>query len=168
MTDYKVPKALLSQYEEITALTDPFCREHLNEEYAELSRKMAAALARKRPSPLSQGRVKSWAGGIVYALGRINFLSDKSSEPYMRMDELCQRFGISQSTASAKSSEIWDALELMPLHPDYCLSTYVDSNPLIWFLVVNGFPVDIRDMPREVQVQAYKQGLIPYIPADRA
>jgi len=27
--------------------------------------------------------------------------------------------------------------------------------------------VDVRRMPREVQVQAFEQGLIPYVPADR-
>jgi hypothetical protein len=27
--------------------------------------------------------------------------------------------------------------------------------------------VDVRDMPREVQVIAYEKGLIPYIPADQ-
>ena len=31
-----------------------------------------------------------------------------------------------------------------------------------------GPPMDIRKAPREAQVVAYEQGLIPYIPADRA
>jgi len=32
---------------------------------------------------------------------------------------------------------------------------------------VNGFMVDIRDAPREVQEIAFNKGFIPYIPADR-
>jgi hypothetical protein len=32
---------------------------------------------------------------------------------------------------------------------------------------VNGLMVDLRNMPREVQEVAFKDGLIPYIPADR-
>jgi hypothetical protein len=32
---------------------------------------------------------------------------------------------------------------------------------------VNGFLVDLRDMPREVQVIAYDTGMIPYVPADQ-
>jgi hypothetical protein len=32
---------------------------------------------------------------------------------------------------------------------------------------VNGMLVDLRHMPREVQVIAYEKGLIPYVPADR-
>ena len=42
---------------------------------------MAAALTRKRPSPLESRRARSWAAGIVYALGQVNFLSDDSREP---------------------------------------------------------------------------------------
>jgi hypothetical protein len=76
------------RYEAIIGITDEFCHEHLNEEYADLSRKMAAALSRTRPSPLESGRTRSWAAGIVYALGRVNFLSDDSREPYMTMSEL--------------------------------------------------------------------------------
>jgi hypothetical protein len=34
-------------------LIDAFCREHLDEEYRDLSRKLAGILARKRPSPLT-------------------------------------------------------------------------------------------------------------------
>ena len=32
---------------------------------------------------------------------------------------------------------------------------------------VNGTLVDIREMPREVQVIAFEKGMIPYIPADQ-
>ena len=35
----RVPTELKGKYDEIVALTDPFCREHLNEEYAELCRR---------------------------------------------------------------------------------------------------------------------------------
>ena len=43
----------------------------------------------------------------------------------------------------------------------------MDDNPLVWMLEVNGFVMDIRTAPREAQVAAYENGLIPYIPADR-
>jgi transcriptional regulator GlxA family with amidase domain len=38
---------------------------------------------------------------------------------------------------------------------------------LVWMLQVNGFMMDVRQAPREVQEIAFKKGLIPYIPADR-
>lgn len=162
--EHSVPRKMREKYESITKITDEFCREHLNEEYAELSRKMAAALSRKRPSPLESGRERSWAAGIVYALGRVNFLSDDSFEPYMTMSELCEKIGVSQSNASAKSREIWYRLNLMQLHPDWCLPSRLEDNLLAWIIDVNGLPVDARMMPREVQEEAYRLGLIPYIP----
>jgi hypothetical protein len=42
--------------EEVAGLVDAFCREHLNEEYADLCRELTEKLARKRPSPLVGGR----------------------------------------------------------------------------------------------------------------
>ena len=70
MSDEKVPEQMRAIYDEIVALTDAACGKHLSQEYADLSRKMAATLSRKRPSPLTSGRAKTWAAGIVYALGR--------------------------------------------------------------------------------------------------
>ncbi len=154
-------------YGEIVATTDRVCSEHLNDQYAELSRKMTAELCRKRPSPLASGRTKSWAGGVVYALARINFLFDKSQSPHMSSTELCKALGVSQGTASSKASTIMDSLGLMLMDPRYCLPDLLDDNPMVWLLSVNGLMVDIRSAPREIQVIAYDKGLIPYIPADR-
>jgi hypothetical protein len=47
------------------------------------------------------------------------------------------------------------------------LKSIVDQNPLVWMAEVDGLLVDVRDMPREVQVIAYEKGMIPYIPADQ-
>jgi hypothetical protein len=47
------------------------------------------------------------------------------------------------------------------------LPSRVDQNPLVWMAEVNGVLVDLRDMPRELQVIAYEKGMIPYVPADQ-
>ena len=57
----KVPEAFEETYAAITTMTDGFCREHLNEDYGELATRTTAAFCRKRPSPLSKGRPKTWA-----------------------------------------------------------------------------------------------------------
>jgi hypothetical protein len=162
-----VPKSMQATYEAITSLTDAFCREHLNEDYAELARRMTAALCRKRPSPLTSGQPRTWACGIVYVLGQINFLTDPSTQPYMTTADLCARFGVGQSTASAKALVISQALDTSRLNPEWSLPSLVDQNPLVWLAEVNGVLVDLRDMPREVQEIAFEKGLIPSIPADR-
>ena len=38
---------------------------------------------------------------------------------------------------------------------------------MVWMLQVNGFMVDVRHAPSEMQEIAFNKGLIPYIPADR-
>lgn len=106
-------------FETIVSLTNDFCKTHLNEEYAELCRKLAEKLARKRPSPLLSGKPNTWACGIVRAIGMVNFLDDRS-----RLNE----------------------------------------NPQVWMINVNGFLLDARHLKREIQEEALRQGLIPYIP----
>ena len=151
----------------VVALTDPFGPDHLDDEYRDLARAMAAALCRKRPSPLASGRPRTWACGIVYALGQLNFLSDKASQPQMAMAEVCAAFGVGQSTAGAKARIITDALRTHRMDPTWMLRSFVGRNPLVWMAEVDGMLVDLRDMPREVQVIAYEKGMIPYIPADQ-
>ena len=52
--------------------------------------------------------------------------------------------------------------------PKWTLPSKMDENPRVWMLEVNGFLIDIRYAPRELQEMAFEKGLIPYIPADRA
>ena len=162
-----VPKAMQPTYEAVVALTDAVCRDYLNDDYRDLARAMTAALCRKRPSPLASGQPRTWACGIVYTLGQINFLTDKGTEPYLSTPDLCAAFGVGQSTAIAKSRVITDTLRANRLDPDWLLPSLIEANPLLWMAEVNGLLVDLRDMPREVQVIAFENGMIPYIPADR-
>ena len=53
------------------------------------------------------------------------------------------------------------------LDPNWTLPSRLEDNPMVWMLQVNGFMMDVRHAPREVQEIAFKKGLIPYIPADR-
>jgi hypothetical protein len=73
-----VPKLMLPVYEKIVGLTDDVYDRHLNSEYRALARAMTGALCRKRPSPLASGQPRTWACGILYVRGRINFLGDPS------------------------------------------------------------------------------------------
>jgi hypothetical protein len=143
-----VPDAMRPRYEEIITLTDAMCQEKLNAEYAALCRELAAALARKRPSPLSGGQAKSWACGIVYTLGFVNFLFDKSQTPYMRADELCAWFGVAPSTGGNKAKQIRDMLRITQFDPHWTLPSMIDKNPMVWMISVNSLIVDARKLPR--------------------
>lgn len=151
---------------EIVRLTDAFCDAHLDENYRELCREMMDELC-MGGFPLDTGRPASWAGGIVHALGWVNFLHDPSTSPHMSSAEVAEGFGLSQGTIAAKSKLIRDELDLIPMDPDWCTPAMLEDNPLVWMLDVDGLAVDVRMMPREVQEEAYRLGLIPYIPADR-
>ena len=124
-------------------------------------------MARKRTVPFLSGRVEIWAAAIVYALGSINFLFDKSQEPHMSAAELCALFGVSTSTGAAKATELRKLFDIGFFDPEWCLPSKLDSNPLAWLISVNGLAMDARHAPREIQEEALRKGLIPYLPGAR-
>jgi len=163
----KVPQNMQSIFEDIADQMDEFCRNNLDDECSTLARQMVAALARKRPSPLKKGKSNVWACGILYAEAQTNFLFDKSQSLHTSVDELCDWFGASKSTAGNKARQIRDALKIGVFDPKWCLPSLLDENPLVWMVEVDGLIVDIRTMPRAIQEVAYRRGIIPYIPADK-
>jgi Domain of unknown function (DUF6398) len=162
----KVPATVKPVFDEIVSITDLFCQQHLDAEYAGLCVKLAAKLARKRPSPLLRGDRGIWAAGIVYAIGRVNFLADPSQKPHLRTDELANRLGVKQTTMTNKGRLILDTLRIGLMEPEFSRRDTMDENPMVWLVEVNGFLVDARRLPPELQVQAWRQGLIPYVPGD--
>jgi len=161
-----VAEAYIPRFIDLVTLTDAFCDAALNVEYKTLCREMAIAICQE-DSPVLRSKLESWASGIVYALGRINFLGDPSQIPHMKSKEIAEGFGVSVATMRAKAKVIDNGLGLIPFHPDWSLPSKMDDNLLVWLHEVNGFLVDMRTAPREIQEIAYKDGLIPYIPADR-
>ena len=154
------------RYAELIDIVDEFCNAHLNDEYKEVCNLLAADLCQDG-SPVLKGKASSWAAGIIWSIGRVNFLSDMSFEPAMTQQEFSKAIGVSPATISAKSRAIWNGLQLSPLDPDYTVASRLDSNPMVWMAEVDGFIMDLRSAPREIQEAAYEQGLIPYIPADQ-
>lgn len=163
-----VPQATRPWFEAVVELTDRVCAQHLTEEYSALARRLAAALARKRPCPLLQGRVTTWACGVVYAVGSANFLFDPAQTPHMRGADLCAVFGVSPSAGAAKGREVMRMFGIGQLDPQWCLPSRLNDNPLVWMVELNGFVVDARRLPRELQEEAHRRGLIPFIPGEPA
>jgi hypothetical protein len=159
-----VPRRMQPIFDEVVRLTDEACATRLNQEYATLARTMAAALCRKRPSPLEHGRLETWACGIVYALGSLNFLFDKTQTPHLSAGELAGLFGLSKSTAGAKARLIMGSLKIGQFDWRWCLPSKLADNPLAWLIEFDGFIVDARHASRDVQQEALRRGLIPYLP----
>ena len=163
-TSEQVPKEMQARFDEITHLTDTFCQTYLNDEYASLIRQLTATLCRKRPSPLSQGKAATWACGIIHAIGMVNFLFDTSQTPHMASSQIASYFGLSPNTMQGKSKQIRDLLGMYQMDPDWTLPSKMDDNLLAWMIQVNGIVIDARSAPRWVQEEAFRKGLIPYIP----
>ncbi|MCE7007048.1 DUF6398 domain-containing protein [Kibdelosporangium philippinense] len=159
-----VPVLVRPVVEEITAITNEFCSEHLDEEYAQLSRRLTAKLARKRPSPLVRGDRRIWAAGIVYAIGRVNFLSDPSQRPHLRTDEMAGLLGVKPHTMANKGRLVMDTLGISVMDPEWTRQDMIEKNPLVWLVEFNGLVVDVRMLPEEFQVEAWRRGLIPFVP----
>jgi len=150
----------------IAELVDEFCLNHLDEDYRELCGDLTMA-ALEEGLPLERGKPVGWACAIVHAIGFVNFLHDPDQIPHMTSLQLAKGFGISQQTMMAKSRIIRRELDIIQLDPDWCTPAMLEHNPLVWMLEVNGMIMDIRAAPRGAQEEAYRLGLIPYIPADR-
>jgi hypothetical protein len=115
-----------------------------------------------------RGKPESWASGIVRVIGWVNFLGDPSQPHHMTMTDIDEGIGVSEATGSAKSMAIRDLLKIYRFDPQWTLPSRMDQNPIAWMVEINGLPADARRVPREIQEEAFRKGLIPYIPGDRA
>ncbi len=158
------PDEVRNALQAIVGMTDGFCRERLNQEYAVLCRKLAEKLSRKRPSPLTGGAPEAWGAGIVRTVGIVNFLHDPSQNPHMKLTEVDEAFGVSKSTSQAKSLAIRKMFKIYQFDREWTLPSRMDGNPLAWMVEVNGLLMDMRHAPRSIQEIAYQRGLIPHIP----
>jgi Domain of unknown function (DUF6398) len=164
----RVPGAMRPTFDEIVAITDEFCAVHLDDEYARLCVNLAAKLARKRPSPLARGDRRIWAAGIVYAVGRVNFLADAGQRPHLRTETLAELIGVKQATMANKGRLIMDSLGIGLMDPEYSRRDMIENNPLVWLMEIDGLVVDARWLPEALQVELCRRGLIPYVPAQSA
>ena len=163
-----VPATTRPAYDAVVGLTNAFCREHLDDEYEALCRRLAGALARKRPSPLPSGRPETWACGIVRTIGWVNLLDDSSRKPHMKLTAVDRAFGVAESTGQGKSKAIRTMLKIRPFDRRWTLPSRMDENPTFWMIEFNGFVLDARLLKREFQEEAFRKRLIPYIPGGRA
>lgn len=165
LDELRIPKALREDVEQIIAVTDAFCEAHLDAEYVGLCRRLIGKLARKRPSPLARGDLRIWAAAVVYTIGSLNFLFDRTQPPHLTGDQIAGLLGVSKSTITNKSRLIRDALRLDRFDVEFCRRELLEHHPTAWLIQVNGLIVDARRMPAHIQEEARRRGLIPTLPA---
>ena len=132
-------------------MTDSFADCYLDEEYKMLCRKLSDKMSRKRQVPFLSGRMETWAAAVVYALGQINFLFDKSFEPYVSATEICNYFGVSQSTISQKAKKIRDMFKMRYFDEEFSTQRMLKENPLNEFVMIDGLIVPVSTVMRVLE-----------------
>ncbi|OGU16667.1 MAG: hypothetical protein A2X61_10815 [Ignavibacteria bacterium GWB2_35_12] len=144
-------ETIRARQEQIIELIKGFCEQKLDDEYFELSTKLIQKLGRKRNVPFVTGKLEIWAAAVVHAIGTINFLFDKSFEPYATVEEINKYFGTKGSTTTSKSRLIRDIFNMNYYDSEFSTKHIQDNSPLNKFVMYDGFIVPIDSLPDELQ-----------------
>lgn len=137
--------------EQIIELASTFCDKKLNEEYRQLCIELIMTLGDMPAMPLLRGKEQIWAAAVVYTVGNLNFLFDKSSEPHIPSSDIFDHFETKNSTVSAKSRMICDMLDLHRLDNRFATQSMIAWNPLNTLVMVDDMIVPIESLPAEIQ-----------------
>jgi hypothetical protein len=118
-------------------MTAAFSSARLDDEYGELCERLIRKMARKRSVPFLRGKPEIWAAAVVYAVGQINFLFDKSFEPHVTAGEICDHFGAKKSSVSQKAKAIRDMFKLDYWNPEFSTSRVLARSPLKDLMMVD-------------------------------
>jgi len=128
----------------LTQVTD-YCNEQLDQEYADVCKRVFYDLLKENPAIFNRGKAGIWGAAIVWAVGSINFLGDKSFEPYASLAEVCNYFDANTSSVGQKAAKIRKLLNIDHFNPDYQTTNLVSDflNSLV--MTPEGFiaPVDM-------------------------
>lgn len=131
--------------QEIIRLAAEFCSQHLDDEYAGLCEQLVRKMGRKRAVPFVAGRTTIWAGAVIYALGQINFLFDRSQVPHVAQADIASHFGTTTTTLGQKAKLIRDMFKMGYWDPEFSTARNRTNNPLANLLVIDGLvvPLDV-------------------------
>jgi hypothetical protein len=141
-------------------MTGEFCDLHLDADYKQLCEKLILKMKRKRQPPFLSGRANTWAAGIIYALGQINFLFDRSFEPYVSADDIAGHFGLSKSTIGQKARLIRDMFNLSYWDAEFSTQGMRESDPYKGMVMIDGFIVPVSMLSPEAQEELRRRGII--------
>lgn len=137
-------------------LTGNFCAQKLNQEYFELCEKLIKKMGRKREVPFKRGKLEIWAAAVIQAIGSINFLFDKSFEPYIASKQVNEFFETKATTVSNKARIIKDMFELWYYSPEFSTSKMVQDNPFNNLVMLDDLFVPLDTLPLDIQQVVHK------------
>ncbi|MGB4415365.1 MAG: DUF6398 domain-containing protein [Paludibacter sp.] len=137
--------------QKLLEMTGVFCTQKLDDDYFQLCEKLIKKLGRKREVPFQRGKLEIWAAAVIYAIGSINFLFDKSFEPFITTDQISEYFGTKKSTVANKAQEIKDMFKMWHYDSEFSTQRMKESNPFKQMVMVDGFIVPIDTLPADLQ-----------------
>lgn len=137
--------------EKILELTRSFCEEKLDDEYLQLCEKLINKMGRKKDVPFKRGNLDIWAAAVVHAIGTVNFLFDKSFDPFVTVSDINDYFGTKASTVSQKSRRIQDMFNMSYFDAEFSTSQMNDQSPFNNMVMVDGYIVPLDSLPEEHQ-----------------
>ncbi len=144
-------KEIKEREKKLLELTGTFCSQKLDDDYLQLTEKLIKKMGRKREVPFKRGRLEIWAAAVIYALGTINFLFDKSFEPYLSTSDLNDYFGTKNSTVSSKAKQIRDMFKMERFGNEFSTEYMKENNPFNNFVMVDDFIVPLSSIPKNLQ-----------------
>ncbi len=136
---------------QLIELTTTFCNLKINEEYAQLCEKLIKKLGRKKEVPFQIGKPEIWAATVVYTIGFINFLFDKTLVPHITIDVIKEYFGTKQSTIANKSRDLRKLLKLEQFNREFSTAYMIQENPYDKYVMIDGFICPVEDLPEDLQ-----------------
>lgn len=132
-------------------LTGSFCAQELDDDYYQLCEKVVKKLGRKKDVPFKRGKLEIWAAAVVYAVGSINFLFDKSFEPYVSAEQISEYFGTKNSTVSNKARQIKDMFDMFHFSPEFSTNKMAADSPMNTLVMVDGLIAPLSSLPPDLQ-----------------
>ncbi|NEN22794.1 hypothetical protein G3O08_04675 [Cryomorpha ignava] len=142
---------------ELIEMTGTFCSEKLNANYAQLSVKLIKKMGRKHDVPFKRGKLEIWAAAVVYTIGSINFLFDKSFEPFILATDISDYFDTKNTSVSQKAASIKKMFNLTIYDDEFATDQMEANDPFKDMVMVDGFIMKLSKMPAEIQEQVKKE-----------
>ena len=138
--------------QEILDLIKEFCEKKIDQEHFELSKKVLEKLTKSKDVIFTTSKPQTWAAAVLHALGTINFLFDKSFEPYVSVGEINDFFDVKKTTLVNKSKQIRDLLKMKTWSKGFSTKAMAGNNPLENFIMIDGVIVPLDSLLEEYQI----------------
>ena len=144
-------KEIKEREKKLLDMTGIFCSKKLDDDYFQLCEKLIKKMGRKREVPFKRGKLEIWAAAVIYAIGSINFLFDKSFEPYITAQQISDYFGTKNSTVSNKARQIREMFNLTMFDNEFATEQMNETNPFNDLVIVDGLIVPLSSIPANLQ-----------------